>query len=221
MDKSEICKAIELITSGVFECRIIKGKKILSGYFKDSEKLFMELERQDLRNANVYITLQRLHEGCEARFQWEHFLEPGMLKLPTTSDGDVVAYEWLPIDLDPKRPAGISSTKSELEAAYDLSFHIMEYMAAQGYNEYIRGFSGNGFHLLYRIANQGITEDHVQNVLNRLDALFSNDDVEVDTTVYNPSRVWKLYGTMAQKGRSTNSRPFRLAKILEVRFEEN
>ena len=46
--------------------------------------------------------------------------------------------------------------------------------------------------------------------------LFSDQRVKVDTTTFNPARIVKLYGTPARKGDSTEDRPHRLARLLEV-----
>src|SRR5581483_3340090 len=48
---------------------------------------------------------------------------------------------------------------------------------------------------------------------------FSDNACHVDTTVHNPSRICKLYGTMIRKGESTTERPHRLSRILEVPAE--
>ena len=219
-DPEEIKKAIRILKpdNELFEVRLIAGTMVRSGYFNDAETLLSQLREQNLANTSVYITLQRLHKGCEARLQYGRFLETGKLKLPTTSDHDITAYEWLPIDLDPVRPAGISSTKAEMTEAYALRVQIAAYMEAQGYKQHITACSGNGYHLLYRIDWEKTPEtvDRVQGILNRLDELFSNDAVKVDITNYNPSRIFKLYGTLAQKGRSTTDRPHRISKLLEV-----
>jgi len=34
--------------------------------------------------------------------------------------------------------------------------------------------------------------------------------------VFNPARIWKLYGTVSRKGDSIPERPHRLARILEA-----
>jgi hypothetical protein len=34
--------------------------------------------------------------------------------------------------------------------------------------------------------------------------------------VFNPARIWKLYGTIARKGDSLPDRPHRLARVLDV-----
>ena len=45
---------------------------------------------------------------------------------------------------------------------------------------------------------------------------FSSDEVLIDTSVSNPSRITKLYGTIAQKGANTPERPHRTSKILHT-----
>ena len=44
---------------------------------------------------------------------------------------------------------------------------------------------------------------------------FDDDRVAVDKSVHNPSRIWKLYGTLASKGDDTPSRPHRMARVLQ------
>lgn len=216
----EIKKAVGILKPDgqIFEVRIIHGKKVSSGYFKDAEKLLLQLSKTDLKNANVYITLHRVHEGCSARMQWERFLESDGKTIPTTSDSDITAYSYIPIDLDPVRPAGISSSEEELQAADELRYQIAAYMKDQGFNKSIQAFSGNGYHLLYEFNEPKSKKatGFVQGCLNRLDELFSNNRCKVDTGNFNPSRVFKLYGTLAQKGRNTKDRPHRISKILEV-----
>lgn len=214
----EIRKAVHLLKPDreLFEVRIIRGQTVFSGYFREADTLIRELSKVNLARSNVYMTLQRLHEGCAARLQYECFMDSGREKIPTTSDADIVGYEFLPIDLDPVRPSGISSTDNELKAALEVRDRIAEYLADQGFDNPIYGFSGNGYHVLYRIFwdEKKEAQQNVKAVLNRLDELFSNDECHVDKTLDNPSRVLKLYGTYAQKGRSTADRPHRLSHLI-------
>ena len=48
---------------------------------------------------------------------------------------------------------------------------------------------------------------------------FSDDKVEVDKTTYNPSRICRLYGTIACKGDNIPTRPHRQAIIISIRGE--
>ena len=42
------------------------------------------------------------------------------------------------------------------------------------------------------------------------------DKVHLDSSVFNPARIWKFYGTLAAKGDSIPSRPHRVSRILEI-----
>jgi archaellum biogenesis ATPase FlaH len=61
------------------------------------------------------------------------------------------------------------------------------------------------------------TEDNsriLEKCLKALDLIFTDQYVEIDTSVFNPSRVSKLYGSTAQKGSDTKERPHRMARII-------
>lgn len=219
-NEDEIRRTVNILKPDreLFEIRIIQGRNIMSGYFRNADAVINELSSVNLDRCNIYITLQKLHEGCEARWQYERFVNVGKEKLPTTSDNDVTDYSYIPIDLDPVRPAGISSSDDELREAAELKAQILETVKAQGYKKYITAHSGNGYHILLPVdfsANKD-NEEKVREVLDNLDECFSNEACKVDTTNYNRSRVFKLYGTLAQKGRSTKDRPHRMSRILEV-----
>ena len=219
-DADEIRKAIGILKPNheLFEVRILQGYKILSGYFRDADRLLAELNKQStdlLRRANIYITLQELHPGCEARLQWNQFLDTKKDKFPTTSDNDVTRYKFIPIDIDPIRPADISSTEEELAYAADLLDEVLSYMAYSGWTKHIEACSGNGYHLLFP-CDSPVPSNDVADCLSTLDELFTNSFCKIDTTLSNPARIIKLYGTIARKGRSTETRPHRLSKILKV-----
>jgi hypothetical protein len=136
----------------------------------------------------------------------------------TTSDQDITRRTWLPIDFDPVRPSGVSSTEAEHEAALKRAQQVRAWLREQGWSEPIYADSGNGAHLLYPIEllNDDASRDHVKSCLEVLDGLFSDEKVQVDTTTFNAARIWKMYGTLACKGESTTDRPHRLAQILEI-----
>ena len=216
INEAELRKAIEQLhpNGELFEVRIIPSKgKPASGYFKDADALIKAFDRYDLRNANVYMTLQCVNDALFSRQQHEHFIAGAN----ATSDSDVEGYTWLFIDLDPERPAGISSTDDELKKAFGLARRIVAFMKDIGFENPVKAISGNGAHLLYRIEvkRNEETSDLIERCLKALSMLFDTDDVKVDTSTFNPSRVCKLYGTMAQKGTSTEERPFRMSRITE------
>jgi len=56
----------------------------------------------------------------------------------------------------------------------------------------------------------------VKNFLQAVDMMFSSGCVEIDTSVFNASRITKLYGTKTQKGANTEERPHRKSQLLYV-----
>jgi hypothetical protein len=102
--------------------------------------------------------------------------------------------------------------------AYERGEQITKYLREIGYPAPIFACSGNGVHLLYAInlANTDENKALVQNCLKALAFLFGDDKVDVDQSVFNPARISKLYGTMAQKGANTKERPHRMSRILSA-----
>lgn len=130
-------------------------------------------------------------------------------------DVDVLARKWLLIDVDPVRPAGTSATEHEKQAAWQVAFAIRNRLDDAGWPEPILADSGNGWHLLYRIDLPAADGGLVAAVLKTLAGLHDTASAKVDTTVGNPSRICKLYGTIARKGEPTPDRPHRTAWINE------
>lgn len=215
INATELRKAItQLHPNGeLFEVRIIGQGKPISGYFKDAETLLKALTANNLnlKETNVYITLNPLDDALYSRQQADRFIS----SKTTTSDKEVVGYDWLFIDFDPTRPSGISSTDEELKLSMDVAQKVYVYLKGEGFEEPIKAFSGNGYHLLYRISLQNTSEREklIERCLKALSVMFSTDDVKVDTANFNPSRICKLYGTLAQKGRNSKERPHRMARI--------
>lgn len=218
IDAKEVEKAVKVLQGdgNIFEVRAIgtSKKDILSGYFRDAKTLLTAFDSIDMRKRNAYITLGQVNEDCFARSQSEHFDR----SMQTTSDTDIVSYRWLFVDLDPVRTVGVSSSDEELALAFALAEKVMAYLKQMGFAEPVKAMSGNGIHLLYRISIPNTPENIglIERCLKVLADMFSNDQVKIDTTNSNPSRICKLHGTMAQKGRSTQKRPHRRSKILSV-----
>lgn len=133
----------------------------------------------------------------------------------SAEDVDIVRRRWLLVDCDPVRPAGVSATDGEKAAARDVAMRVREWMQAEGELLPVFADSGNGFHLLYQLAPH-MEGDGIRWVLQCMARRFDTDQVKIDTSVFNPARICKLYGTWARKGDSTTERPHRRAAILEV-----
>ena len=215
MDERQIRYTFELLKKqeDVIEVRCITSRSNYSGYFKNVDNIIKDLPRYS--NGNVYFVLNKISDGCYSREQHEVFVEKAK---NTTSDGDISLREWLLIDVDPKRPSGVSSTDEEKNSAKLVINNVFSFLRDIGFAEPIVCDSGNGFHLLYKIGleNTDANKLLIQTVLQVLDLYFSNGKCDIDKTVFNASRITKLYGTDSKKGNSTDDRPHRQSSILKV-----
>src|SRR5262249_11210167 len=134
----------------------------------------------------------------------------------TTNDNNILCRRWLPIDADPRRPSGISSTDAEKAKALEVVLAIRYYLNGLGWPAPILADSGNGYHLLYRLDLPVNDGGLVERTLKALAVRFDTDAVALDQKVFNPARIWKLYGTTSCKGDSTSDRPHRQSRIVEV-----
>jgi len=216
-DPDEIRKTINLIKPNgeLFEVRCLEanGRKVHSGYFKSADVMLEQLRWLNLSNSNIYFTLNYAKDECYSREQREKFVSNAK---NTTSDNDVAGYEWLFVDVDPQRPAGISSSDEQLAKAKERGNEIFKFMRNIGFSDPVTALSGNGIHLLYgiQLAHNDENKELVKKSLQTLDMFFSDEVIKVDTTNFNPSRICKLYGTMAMKGSDTPENPHRMSKIL-------
>lgn len=197
------------------EVRIVDNayKRTYSGYFTDVDTLLNEIRKYD--NCNIYFTLNAINPACYDREQHDMIVTKPK---STTSDNDIVGRDWILIDIDTKKPSDTNSTDEEKEMAKEVVNNVFKFLRDEGFEKPVVCDSGNGFHLLYKIAMKNSNENTTicKEFLQVLDMLFSNSNVEIDCTTHNASRVCKLYGTFSRKGSNTKKRPQRESKILRI-----
>lgn len=197
------------------EVRIVDNayKRTYSGYFTDVNTLLNEIRKYD--NCNIYFTLNAINPACYGREQHDRIVTKPK---STTSDNDIVGRDWILIDIDTKKPSDTNSTDEEKEMAKEVVNNVFKFLRDEGFEKPVVCDSGNGFHLLYKIAMKNSNENTTicKEFLQVLDMLFSNPNVEIDCTTHNASRTCKLYGTFSRKGSNTKKRPQRESKILRI-----
>lgn len=216
----------------VVEVRIPKGfgkfpngkdylKGTISGYFDNHDDFNKWVHEADksLQHEGIYFTLQVI----DPRLIGRAFNRLKQSQL-TTSDNNVLAYRWLPIDVDPVRPSGVSSSDTELNEALALRNEVAVWlMTEHDLPEPIRAMSGNGGHLLFRLPDLTVNEENrlfIKNLLNITADHFDTDRIKVDRTVFNPARIWKLYGTKTGKGDAIPSGQYREARPHRIAYIE-
>ncbi len=217
---SEIAKTLKLFVSAgdTGEVRVIgtAGCAPFGFYFgHDQIDQAADLAAEYSTTAKgVYVVMNRIDPALADR--------PQLVKTSTlTKDADIVRRTNLLIDFDPSSPdrgADDSSTDAEKEAARQRMEECYEWLREIGFPEPIFADSGNGWHLLYRIdlPNDEPTKQLISRFLKALSQRFSDDQVGIDISVHNASRITKFYGTAARKGADRPERPHRLSKLLSV-----
>ena len=223
-DREEIIRALSLWfrPGDVFEVRVLgatsPGNRLehtASGYFdfehiKDAAEAVGKL----YGFRGVYATPNPVKPDLLARAV--NRIRPLGRNDPTTADGDVIRRRWLLIDCDAERPAGISSTDAEHEAALAKAREIRDGLSTLDWPQPVVIDSGNGAQLMYAIDLPVEDSGLIRRFLESLSAV-STDSVHVDLTVCNPARIWRVPGTMNRKGdHAEGFRPHRMARIIEA-----
>lgn len=215
---AEIRRALGLIVEpgSVVEMRALRhDESVLSGYFDDVDLLARTIAGAKSHVASVYVTLNPVDPALLARANNRVRDKLGK-KGRTTDDSEVTKRTRLLVDVDHDRPSGISATDAEHKAAIDLADKIRAALKSDGWPDPVFGDSGNGAHLVYAIDLPSDDGGLVARVLSSLAAKFNNGPVRVDAKVFNPSRISKVYGTVARKGDDTPERPHRLTRVIEA-----
>ncbi|GAG95961.1 unnamed protein product, partial [marine sediment metagenome] len=167
-----------------------RKKDIVSGYFDnagDFNSAALALENGKAKG--TWFTLNPCKPALLARAKNRLIASPEA----TTSDKDIQCLRWLPIDLDPVKPSEISATDDEIKPAEELGRNITEKLEREdfGFPRGIRAFSGNGYHILYRLSDLANNDKHralIRKLVNALVVTFPSDKVNIDEKVYNPAR---------------------------------
>ena len=197
--------------------------KTISGYY-DCEHLYdLALKADELTKdaPGVYYTLnpidpEMLSHRCNRTEQ-----NPKS----ATKDSDILRLVRLFVDIDPTRysktdgrklEGNISATNAEKDRAYNTAGKILDDLGSAGWPRPVFVDSGNGYYLIYKINLPTDKKELVERCLKALAARYDSKDAIIDPSVFNPSRIAKIPGTLAGKGDPTPDRPHRQSSIVSV-----
>jgi len=220
--ESDVRRFFRLLQQGdskaVIELRALayggRENNTYAGFF-DTEDSFVDAAKQATQlSGGVYVTINVCNPQllCRAANRAKPYA-----KL-TTSDRDILRRRYLPIDLDPERPAGTASSDEQHQAAIVKGDVVQDFIAEKGWLSPIVVDSGNGCHLFmpFEQANDDDAKLLAMNILKGLSNKFSDTEVKVDTSVFNAARIMRLPGTMNRKGDHLPKYPHRLCRILKI-----
>lgn len=209
--------------SRVMEIRLIGRKSTFSGYFKDFDTLVAQMSPYlDDKNAGYYGNLQayfvlnEINPQLYGREQRDTFVKNAK---STTSDKDIIRRRFVFVDFDSVKAADISASNAELEFTHHKCIDVYNYLKSVGFPEPCVAISGNGYRMTYAcdIIPSEETDMLIKSFLEALSAQFSDEHVDIDTKVFNRSRIDKIIGTWAKKGSDDGvDRMWRLARYVMV-----
>lgn len=217
LDESQVYRWWDVMKGGneLVEVRLIGSNKTASGYFSNPKTL-IEAIRPYTENFNIYFSLNKIDPACYGREQRDRILQ--RVK-NTTSDSEIIARDWVLVDLDAKRLSGVCSTNEEAIKAHEKGKEVYKFLMDNGFYEPIVVFSSSGIHLYLRCALKNSEENTklIKRFLNALSMLFSDEHVDCDTSVFNPARISRLIGSYSCKGANNDpTRPQRMCRFLKV-----
>jgi len=195
----------------VRELRLISKenkKDIVYGYFDSQELAAVECHRWQ-NGRFCYITLNPVDPQLMARIEQNkfHIAKQG----ESTGDNNVIECRYILIDCDAKKPSNTSSTNEQIQESEQLAQKVI---AALG-KPYIYGFSGNGYHCIYKIVGNTTTEER-KIWLSEFSKKHKTSTANIDTTVFNAAQLTKILGTWAIKGQNMPMYPHRQSHIIEI-----
>lgn len=217
LDKKQVYQWFDIMKNGndLVEIRLIGTNKTASGYFSNPDTLIQEIEPYT-DSYNIYFTLNTINPACYGREQKDKIV---LRPKNTTQDSEILCRNYVLIDLDPKRPSGVCSTKEEATRAHEKGKEVTKFLMDNGFYEPLVVFSSSGIHLYLKCAllNNEENTKLVKRFLNAISMLFSDDDVDCDTSVYNAARVSRLIGSYSCKGANNDAtRPQRKCRFLSI-----
>ena len=212
---SEVWKIIDAGDESALELRAFhyqnKGR-VVSKVFKPSDYESVALMKREFellatelnaKGYNIYTAMNSINPNLQGG---------------SARDKDIAHRNLLLIDIDRAGATKSPAINKEVKAARSLAKEIESYLKQLGWPKPIQMMSGNGWHLYYKLDqlnNDDETTSLIRKALKLLAKRFNNSVVNIDTVVYNASRITKVPGTIARKGEETEDRPHRKAVVCE------
>ena len=217
-DESSIRQWWDIFKSNnnLVEMRLIGANKTASGYFSDVDTLIREIAPYTAKDYNIYWTVNPPKPECYGREQKDRIVEKPK---NTTKDNEILCRDWVLIDVDCNRIAGVNATSKEAQYAYAKAEQVESFLVSQGFNRPVKVFSGSGIHLYLKCAllcNES-NDSLIRDFLLALGMLFDDANCKIDSVVFNNSRISRLMGTWNRKGsKDSKERPQRICRFLNI-----
>lgn len=170
------------------------------GEFRDA--IEHKVIEHNMEGYNVYQNAQEINDDF-----------PGHI----VRDKNIFCYDNLFIDLDRKGTQNEPATDEELALIEAVADKIIALLDKLKWPEPVVVMSGSGYHLYYKLdgwVSGTENTELIKQVLHCLGDKFDDAHSQVDRSVHNPSRITKVIGTIARKGKASIDRPHRTVKLI-------
>lgn len=201
------------------EVRLIGNNKVASGYFTDVDILLREIKPY-LSEYNAYFIINSISPECYGRQQHDKII---VKPKNTTTDSEIIGRDYVFLDLDAHKVAGVNATDEEVERTKQKAREVYRFLKANSFNDCIVTFSGNGVHFFIKCALMPTEENNeiIKRFTQAMGMLFSDEYVDIDQKIYNLARIAKIPGTYSRKGSiESKDRPQRLCYIVKYPHEQ-
>ena len=217
-NESEVYKFWDIFrpNNQLTEIRLISNDgKIASGYFTDPKTL-IEAVRPYAKDYSVYFTINKINPDCYGRPQKDKIV---IRAKNTTTDSEIIARDYVLLDLDSKRATGVNATEEQLNLAKKKANVVYKFLIDNGFYEPIVICSGSGVHIYIRCALLPTEENNqiIKRFTQAMSMLFSDNNVDIDEKVFNLGRISRVCGYYNRKGSPLDKeRPQRLCTFAKV-----
>lgn len=217
IDESAIRQWWDIFKAGnpLVEVRLIGSNKTASGYFSDPDTLIREIQPYQ-QDYNCYFVINPIKQECYGREQKDRIIQKPK---NTTKDNEILCRDWVLIDVDCNRVAGVNASSKEAQYAHAKATQVESFLLSQGFNQPIKVFSGSGIHLYLKcaLACNEANDSLIKEFLLSLGMLFDDANCKIDSVVFNNSRISRMPGTWNRKGsKSSKERPQRICRFLSI-----
>lgn len=217
-NESEVYKFWDIFrpNNQLTEIRLISNDgKIASGYFTDPKTL-IEAVKPFAKDYSVYFTINPINPDCYGRPQKDKIV---IRAKNTTTDSEIIARDYVLLDLDSKRATGVNATEEQLNLAKQKANVVYKFLIDNGFYEPIVICSGSGVHIYIRCALLPTEENNqiIKRFTQAMSMLFSDNNVDIDEKVFNLGRISRVCGYYNRKGSPLDKeRPQRLCTFAKV-----
>ena len=206
-----------MVPGAIRELRADTKAGFISGRYTDPAKMALHGVRlQEKHGLNaVYYGLNAAKPDAKFGASELNTMQRRPSKGGAAKDADIAHRSLYAIDIDSVREKGTMASDDQHLETVALAHRVISLIRSRvpEFPDPIWIHSGNGTHLVWRGDHCAADSPVWKYTLRRIAAEVCSPGAAVDTTVFNPSRILRLPGSINRKGPDTPDAPHRMVKV--------